>query len=406
MPSTFSWLDHSDRERRRVLDAIDKFKETDTRDELGLGSLRDGFADLFFPGTSTIQTRARYFLFVPWIYQRVEAKGAAERLAVRVRREEVKLSEALLKSDDTAGAVGKVRGAATKRLPSSLYWLGLASWNIRVFRGSQEDYYRSFEHRQRRTRDVLRDDDGDRVDGRGSLAWHPHLPAPPTEFPDVASFTLTREEARYLEERITFAKPASLIAFLVREGRSFEGDFPWAHPQFAEFPLLMRDALEHARLLSETTQSAALLYNLMLSEELPPGERRDERVEHYRSRLAGWCDQLRHRESAIHQWDRAAFWRLAHENANVRTATKEFVDTWVDLRGWRALSEVAESPVARALIRDRELRLKGKARARLGNLRALENWGGEAGTAPLSYRWGSAVRILSDIHAAKEGTHA
>jgi hypothetical protein len=32
MPSTFSWLDHSDNDRRRVLDAIDKFKEADTRD--------------------------------------------------------------------------------------------------------------------------------------------------------------------------------------------------------------------------------------------------------------------------------------------------------------------------------------------------------------------------------------
>lgn len=72
MPSTFSWLDHSERERRRVLDAIDQFAETDTRDELGLGALRDGFANLFFPGTSTIQTRARYFLFVPWVYVSVQ----------------------------------------------------------------------------------------------------------------------------------------------------------------------------------------------------------------------------------------------------------------------------------------------------------------------------------------------
>lgn len=36
-----------------------QFKERDTRDELGLGSLRDAIADLLFPGTSTIQTRLR-----------------------------------------------------------------------------------------------------------------------------------------------------------------------------------------------------------------------------------------------------------------------------------------------------------------------------------------------------------
>ena len=58
MPSTFTWLDHSEHERRQMLDVIDLFRERDTRDELGLGTIRDAFADLSFPATSTIQTRA------------------------------------------------------------------------------------------------------------------------------------------------------------------------------------------------------------------------------------------------------------------------------------------------------------------------------------------------------------
>lgn len=49
MVSTFTWLDHSDTERQRALDAIDQFKESETRDELGLGSFRDAFADLWGP---------------------------------------------------------------------------------------------------------------------------------------------------------------------------------------------------------------------------------------------------------------------------------------------------------------------------------------------------------------------
>src|SRR5690242_63886 len=100
MVSTFSWLDHSERDQRRVLDAIDRFKETDTRDELGLGPLRDGFADLFFPGTSTIQTRARYFLFVPWVYGQVEARTTADKFALRVRKEKVKVRDALMATED------------------------------------------------------------------------------------------------------------------------------------------------------------------------------------------------------------------------------------------------------------------------------------------------------------------
>lgn len=75
MPSSFAWLDYSEDERRRMLDAVDLFSEKGTRDEMGIGAVRDAFADLFFPGTSTIQTRARYFLFVPWIYGSLGSAG-------------------------------------------------------------------------------------------------------------------------------------------------------------------------------------------------------------------------------------------------------------------------------------------------------------------------------------------
>ena len=37
MTSSFAWLDFSDRDRKRALDAVDLFREEDTRDELGLG---------------------------------------------------------------------------------------------------------------------------------------------------------------------------------------------------------------------------------------------------------------------------------------------------------------------------------------------------------------------------------
>lgn len=45
-----------------MLDVTSQFGERTTRDELGIGTVRDAFADALFPGTSTIQTRAHYFL--------------------------------------------------------------------------------------------------------------------------------------------------------------------------------------------------------------------------------------------------------------------------------------------------------------------------------------------------------
>lgn len=70
MPSTLTWLSHDTAERDRTLRLIELFKESGTVDELGIGSIRDTFADAFFPGTSVLQTRARYLLFVPWLLER------------------------------------------------------------------------------------------------------------------------------------------------------------------------------------------------------------------------------------------------------------------------------------------------------------------------------------------------
>jgi hypothetical protein len=93
MMSAFACLDYSERERRKMLNVVDLFREHDTRDELGVGSVRDAFADMLFPGTSTIMTRARYFLLVPWAYLRLERLrvGSAE-IAARARQAELNLS--------------------------------------------------------------------------------------------------------------------------------------------------------------------------------------------------------------------------------------------------------------------------------------------------------------------------
>lgn len=72
--SSFTWLDTTERDRREALDLIKLFSEQGTVDELGVGTVRDAIADLLFPGTSTIQTRAKCFLLVPWVYLRLEGR--------------------------------------------------------------------------------------------------------------------------------------------------------------------------------------------------------------------------------------------------------------------------------------------------------------------------------------------
>src|SRR5258708_7276325 len=115
--SALVWLDYSERERRKMLDVVDLFRERDTRDELGIGSVRDAFADLMFPGTSTIMTRARYFLLVPWMYEQQErSRVGSAQIAARARRAEVNLVDAIERSDDNRFNIGKVAKATLKRL--------------------------------------------------------------------------------------------------------------------------------------------------------------------------------------------------------------------------------------------------------------------------------------------------
>jgi hypothetical protein len=163
--SSFTWLDYSEHERRQAMEVIDLFGEDETRDELGLGTIRDSFADLLFPGTSTIQTRARYFLFVPWVYKELERRRTASRLlAERTRQLQGRLRDALIAGGEETGVIGFRAGLNVQRLPSSVYWFGLRSWGVLRFDGTEDDYRRNLDLFYDRIDEVAVADAGESVD--------------------------------------------------------------------------------------------------------------------------------------------------------------------------------------------------------------------------------------------------
>ncbi|MGH2711483.1 MAG: DUF6361 family protein [Actinomycetota bacterium] len=395
MSSTLTWLDYSDRDRRRALDVVDLLRESSTVDELGLGLVRDAFADLLFPGTSTIQTRARYFLFVPWIYRELERlRVPSSQAAARARKGEIALIEALAASGETAGVIGIQARKTLKRLPSNVYWNGLMSWGIRKFPGTHPQYHQSLDGFYLSPRRSLVDDDNNPSTGTPQANWDVNLPAAPSQFPDGATLRLRRLEAEYLRERIIVHHRASMLAFLVEGGQLSEIPFPWEHPQLREFRDPFREQLAHAQRFSEGMHGAQLLYNLMLAEEVDNEELADD----YRDALSGWAVLVREREPDFLDWDRRRFWALVVEGgSHVRPRAKDFVESWLDL----ALSSgsarrIAGLPAARQLIREREHQLKG-SRARLENQQALALWQGESGSAQINYRWPVAQAIVNDI---------
>ena len=189
--SSLGWLDSSELERRSVLELVSALNEPGTLDELGIGSIRDTISDSLFPGTSTIQTRARYFLFIPWILQIVEA-GSRRNAEDQVRRLQLRLCHALDKAHGpNAGVIGREAGAMLRRWPLSIYWLGLERWGIRRHPGSILSYFASlrrpsswrlFGHALEEPVEGRRDEAAD-----GSWSSWAALPDAPHDFPEGAS---------------------------------------------------------------------------------------------------------------------------------------------------------------------------------------------------------------------------
>src|ERR1035438_789162 len=131
MPSMFAWLDSSYEDQRRMREIVNLFTQSESRDELGIGQVRDAFSDSLFPGTSTLHTRARYLLFVPWCFVAAPAKcatgGNVER---RVEASERALIAGLTDLGATDGLIGRVAGVAVKTLPSTVYWSALRQYAI------------------------------------------------------------------------------------------------------------------------------------------------------------------------------------------------------------------------------------------------------------------------------------
>jgi len=394
MASLFGWLDSSERDRRRALDAIDLLKQKETLDELGIGSIRDTIADIQSPGTSTIQTRARYFFFIPWIYLSLEQGGVnSEQIAARARRKEIELIEELSKCTDSAGTIGVEAGASLKRLPSMIYWAGLGRLGFKLFPGSQEQYHRAF---RRNAFHVRRDESGDiGLDVALPGNWNPHLPEAPDEYPEGATFKLRREESEFFREQLHSRAPESLLRILVEfSDETLDFDFPWEHPRLLEMPPHLQQWLVWGQCFAEVMHGAQLLYNLMLAEK----RYHTEWIERYTGLLQEWCQLVSIRSSVYQQWDRTAFWgALRRENPRLPHGAENFSEQWI--RSVLASSDPAKlmtDTQSRELITKREWELK-KGRARLQSPAHLELWGGASGSERLNYRWGITRTLVRDI---------
>lgn len=415
LKSSLSWIDNNKEAREKVLGLLSQFNEKDSRDELGIGSIRDRISDLLFPGTSTIQTRLRYFFFVPWLYQEAEKNYLNDKESLKlIDQLERNLITTLMQSDDLEGVFGKTSGRALKRLPSSVYWSGLEKWGIKKESCSQSEYFdrakflgakraeleKEITHLQKRNDDYSKA----QIQKNNASIWDIHLPKAPQDFPHSANLKITAEEAVFIKDQLRKHCGESLLAHLADNTRyesSQDIDTPWDHPEFGHFDIEMQLLLHHAEFFSVLIHGAYLLYNMLLAQL----SKDDEVSKNYEDQLCKWYLKLQYRDSkafGLDNWSLDVFWSMIErrkvsyaEPIVINGMTKKFIEAWLKILKLKDPDFYKSKDVV-VFIKEREKRLKG-ARSRFSNKKALEQWGGASGVNELRYRWSTAKQFLKDL---------
>ncbi|QDT15062.1 hypothetical protein CA12_11420 [Alienimonas californiensis] len=414
MRSAIGWVDFSSEHRDRVRSVLDLLGGASVLDELGIGSIRDSFSDLLFPGLSTIQTRAKYFLTVPRILKEYEGLSRRERgktpLAGYLPERERDVMESLCRNHSgdgedytRLGIVGSKfygRDRDAQRKPSAVYWNGLRTFGLVRSDRSLAEFVRTFADPLREIGDLLTATDQNDPDDGGADAHEPRVLVADREDDDegwIASvrLDLTAAEAGLLKRQIETRVPESLLGRLMLDDalrETFLG--PLADLRFADLydepaftdplPADLRRDLRTAGDFWRLLEGAHVRYNVLLQPKGTP-ETRDEAE----ARWAAWRAGLD--EFPWDRWETDRLWEAAaRAKRAVKPFTRTFVTQWI-----RAVRAGADEAALDALVSRQERLNKGpRARLREGADGRVDDW---VGIDRLEYRLPQARTMVRDV---------
>jgi hypothetical protein len=389
-PVQIGWIDFNSRDRDKILSVLSLLSFPAAVDELGIGVVRDGFADLLFPGTSTIQTRAKYFLLVPYILMELEREKnlTPAVLLDRLAREELALIPVLSK-DNAEGVIGARAGEKLQRKPSSIYWNGLYTYGIFRYptRLSLNAYARAV-WAIKREKSLLSSAGVDQADDSSSLSggvgsfWYV---TPPDKWRENLTIELTSEEAHFLRGRVIRSKHSkdSLLAFILKKNLSEVTTYDDISiiGKRIKLPQDIRSDYEMALRFSRFIYGANIRYNVILSS----GQNETANEEWncwYEAAVQGFIQNYDVYEP---------FDRLSISGRN-RARILPF------MRKWKQAVLTGDITEMDHLIISREIELKGRERAKLQNSKVY-HWqeGTWLGGGRLQYRFSNVRTLLADI---------
>ena len=394
------WIDFSKSERNKVLSVLDLLSQPGTLDELGIAPVRDGFADIFFPGTSTIQTRAKYFLIVPYALKQLELEKETNprQLLRELGAIEKECAEILLqKGEDAEGIIGSRSlsgGSWVKRPPSSIYWSGLRSYGIFTANLSLGEYlWRICEQKKQKNelagmgnrKDKPDDPDTEQDDWDAGGLYRVRFWSVPTfreDWKENLDIRLTAEEGAYLKRQIAVTYPDSMMAFILKNRRMDIlscGSFGNLGSLIRQFPEQIQNDYRLAEDFAEFLYVLRILYNLIVSDG------QNERA------VRLWEEKLPELENLA---------GADIEGVIRRLNLFRYSDLCAFLRKTKSLMAGKDTEGLKAVIRKREYNLKD-SRAKTAHPGEFEPDGWYGG-GMLDYRFGNAGRIMNDIFESEE----
>lgn len=421
--SAIGWIDFSSEHREKVKTVIDLLASPSVVDELGIGMIRDLFSDTFFPGISTIQTRAKYFLTVPRIFRDYKALRATDRrrlpLADYLRQQENLCMTCLTRNhraDPQDGIIGKSfaeKRGEVQRKPSSVYWNGLRTFGLIKTNLSLQEFVRTFADPDAALHDLIqgtdeeKGDDPDAVESSGPAV---NTPTYAENWQEPLRLHLNFEEATFLARQVETRVPESLLGQILMDDaiRTTFVELPqeWNFAIFCDdSPFIGKLSAELQRTLVcardfwQLLKGAHIRYNVLLQRRHGTEGKRNEFEELWR----GWCEEIG--RFPWERWNTQSLWDLASRHRRqIREFTKRFVSKWIEA----VHSSTSDIDALDALVTQQEL-LNKKGRARL-KPNAEERVTGWVGIESLDYRFPQARTIIQDIHAGltskREGADA
>lgn len=391
---SIGWIDFSKDERNKVLNVIHLLDEPGAVDELGIGAIRDAFADYFFPGTSTVQTRAKYFLIVPYVlFEAGNGKYGSDINTIlrRIDSEERNCRDILIKTSND-GVIGSlVPRSWVLRTPSNIYWNGIKRIGIFKENLSVKEYiHQSIIQRNlkqtkaygNRDKDAEENekDDVDAGDITSIQFWslgdtyH-------SDWRDNLSIELLPEEAAFLRTQIITTQRNSLFAFILKNNIELD--------KYSSFGTLTEDIKESVDeelrymmgLANDFNNLVSIIttrYNLIVS-----GGNNEYAQENWEL----YSKDLKRRSNVDLK---AIFHKLDIRNLKLKMFLIRVQDAIRD----------DDIEAVDNLIVKREIALKGPKRAktnRVGEFKS-QNW---IGIDRLDYRYTPAKRIIRDIMNAE-----